>query len=79
LLIAVPRKFRDNKKSNMKKSLQTYIESAIVYLVENPLLFRYKKTQPSLLALNVSWFTNCGWIEQLTAFKQIDIYYTFKY
>lgn len=31
--------------------------------------------QPSLLALNVDWFTNCSWLHQLIAFKQIDIYY----
>jgi len=33
-----------------------------------------KNPTPSLLAYNVSWFTNCGWIEQLQAFQQIDMY-----
>jgi len=35
---------------------------------------RKPKPQPSLLALNVDWFTHCNWRDQLIAFKQIDIY-----
>lgn len=30
--------------------------------------------EPTLLALNVDWFTHCNWRDQLIAFKQIDIY-----
>lgn len=37
-------------------------------------LIRKPMPEPSLLALNIDWFTNCNWREQLIAFKQIDIY-----
>jgi len=46
-------------------------------------LYRYvtrqPKPEPSLLALNVDWFTNCNWRDQLIAFKQIDIYCSYKH
>ena len=32
------------------------------------------KPQLTLLALNVNWFTNCNWRDQLIAFKQIEDY-----
>lgn len=33
-----------------------------------------KKFEPSLLAYNVVWFTNCSWLEQLYCFKELDQY-----
>jgi hypothetical protein len=33
-----------------------------------------KHKEPSYLAYNVAWFTNCSWLEQLQAFKQLDNY-----
>lgn len=38
------------------------------------LITRQPQPKPTLLALNINWFTNCNWREQLIAFKQIDIY-----
>jgi len=35
---------------------------------------RQPKPELSLLALNIDWFTHCSWIDQLIAFKQLDIY-----
>lgn len=35
---------------------------------------RQPLSEPSLLALNVDWFTHCNWRDQLAAFKQMDIY-----
>jgi hypothetical protein len=40
---------------------------------------RKPKPQPSLLTYNVDWFTNCTWIEQIIAFKQLDIYHSNKH
>lgn len=45
-----------------------WLEGLYRYITRQPL------SKPSLLALNVDWFTNCNWIEQLIAFKQMDIY-----
>lgn len=45
-----------------------YLESLYRRITRKP------KPEPTLLALNVDWFTNCNWREQLIAFKQIDIY-----
>lgn len=33
------------------------------------------KGPPSLLAHNISWFTNCDWVTQMTAFKRISRYF----
>jgi hypothetical protein len=43
-----------------------------IQMVEQ-LKFR-KKHQPSYLAYNVVWFTNCTWLEQLQAFDQLVSY-----
>lgn len=63
----------------MKKTLQLLVEAVILYFTENSLFCRQKKIQPSLLAYNVDWFTNCNWRDQLLAFKQMDIYYAYKH
>lgn len=34
-----------------------------------------KPPNPTLLAHNILWFTNCGWISQLESFKQTSLYY----
>lgn len=34
-----------------------------------------KKAEPSLIALNIDWFTNCNWREQIAAFGQLSNYY----
>lgn len=60
----------------MKHHLCILIEALILAIVEFP-YFR-KKVDPSLLALNIDWFTNCSWVDQLLAFKQIDYYLTVK-
>ena len=36
--------------------------------------FSQNKRTPSYLAYNVVWFTNCSWIGQLQAFKQLERY-----
>jgi len=33
-----------------------------------------RQQQPSLLAYNIDWFTNCSWLEQIYSFKQLDKY-----
>lgn len=33
-----------------------------------------RKQQPSLLAYNIDWFTNCTWLEQIYSFKHINDY-----
>lgn len=63
----------------MKTSLQVLFQDAILYFIESPIFIRRKKTEPSLLAINIDWFTNCSWVEQLIAFKQIDEYYAYKH
>jgi len=60
----------------MKNYFYLVMEMLILSIVEFP-YFR-KKVEPSLLAVNVDWFTNCSWIEQLLAFKQIDQYTTYR-
>lgn len=37
------------------------------------------KPKPTLLALNIDWFNNCTWIDQLISFKQIERYITYKF
>lgn len=43
-------------------------------LFDNKLFIKEKRVTPSLLSLNVAWFTHCGWTEQMLAFKQLDLY-----
>lgn len=50
------------------------IEQLLVCIANAIEKYNNKDTSPSLLAHNIVWFTNCGWVEQITAFKQIDIY-----
>lgn len=42
-------------------------------------LTRKPMPEPSLLALNIDWFTHCNWRDQLIAFKQIDSYRSYKH
>ena len=60
----------------MKHYLHLLIEALILTIMEFP--YCRKKVSPSLVALNIDWFTNCGWVDQLLAFKQIDHYSTVK-
>ena len=36
-------------------------------------LFR-KKTQPSLLAININWCTYSEWMDRLVAYKQLELW-----
>ena len=36
-------------------------------------LFR-KKTQPSLLAININWCTYSKWMDRLVAYKQLNLW-----
>jgi hypothetical protein len=36
-------------------------------------LFR-KKTQPSLLAININWCTHSEWMDRLVAYKQLNLW-----
>lgn len=58
----------------IQQGLQRMVESVILYFTEDFPFRKRKKATPSLLAMNMNWFTNCGWTEQLIAFKQIDQY-----
>jgi CRISPR/Cas system type I-B associated protein Csh2 (Cas7 group RAMP superfamily) len=60
----------------MKDYLLAIVES-LYHLINDYLPFK-KKPKPSLLAMNIVWFTHCSWLEQLIAFKQISRYYSFK-
>ena len=58
----------------MKLLLHIVVEwfaDAVSYFMQ----FGRPKPVPSLLALNIDWFTNCSWVDQLLAFKQIDEFY----
>jgi hypothetical protein len=33
-----------------------------------------RKKQPSLLACNIWWCTNSGWMDRLVAYKQLDLW-----
>ncbi len=59
----------------MKKYLYSMCKTVIFSIVECR-LFRRKASNPSLLALNIDWFTNCTWVDQLISFQQIDRYRT---
>jgi len=61
----------------MKHYLYLLTEALILAIAEFP--YVHKKITPSLLALNIDWFTNCSWLSQLIAFKQIDAYCAHKY
>ena len=54
--------------------IDTMFEAVQQFKQLHCLVTRKSKPEPSLLALNVDWFTNCNWRDQLIAFKQIDIY-----
>jgi hypothetical protein len=60
----------------MKNYLYLVAEKLILAIVEFP--YFHKKVTPSFLTLNIDWFTNCSWLDQLLAFKQIDRYLAFK-
>ena len=63
----------------IKEGLYRIRESIILYLtVEFPFRKR-KKIEPSLIAMNMDWFTNCNWREQMTAFGQLGNYYAYKH
>jgi len=57
-----------------KQATLIIIEKIILAFTEDFPFRRRKKFKPSYLAVNMDWFTNCSWIEQLIAFKQIDRY-----
>jgi len=58
----------------IQQGIQIIIEKIILAFTEDFPFRRRKKVNPSYLAVNMDWFTNCSWIEQLIAFKQIDRY-----
>lgn len=46
----------------------------IIQALKQDLGLSYKE-HPSLLAHNISWFTNCDWVTQMTVFKRISQYF----
>lgn len=67
--------FNQNYKSmTIKEGMLRFVESIILYFTVDFPFRKRKKIEPSLLALNIDWFTNCTWTEQLIAFKQISHY-----
>jgi hypothetical protein len=58
----------------IKQGLHRIGESIILYFTEDFPFRKRKKYNVSLLAHNMHWFTNCNWMQQLIAFKQIDRY-----
>lgn len=66
--------FNHNKDMTIKEGINVLIESVILYFTEDFPFRRRKNIEPSLIAYNIDWFSNCTWIDQLIAFKQIDQY-----
>ena len=58
----------------IQQGLQRIVESVILYFTEDFPFRKRNKVTPSLLAMNMNWFTNCSWREQLVAFKQLELY-----
>lgn len=48
----------------------------IIFFIQNYLNdnFNKKVKNPSLLAYNIVWFTNCSWLQQIIAFDQLFLY-----
>jgi len=57
-----------------KQGIQIIVEKIILAFTEDFFLRRPKKVKPTYLAMNMYWFTNCSWMQQLIAFKQLDRY-----
>jgi hypothetical protein len=57
-----------------KQGIQIIVERIILSFTEDFPFRKRKKYNVSLLAHNVDWFTNCSWMQQLIAFKQLDRY-----
>jgi hypothetical protein len=62
----------------MKQIINAFIQMTLDSLYGFHYLINKPKTETSLLAYNVNWFTNCSWLEQLYCFKQLDGYITYK-
>jgi hypothetical protein len=62
----------------IKEGLYQIRESVILYLTVDFPFCKRKKIEPSLLAINIDWFTNCNWREQMNAFGQFGNYYAYK-
>lgn len=58
----------------IRQGIDRLIEACILYVTEDFPFRKKLKVQPSLLAINVNWFTNCSWRDQLVAFKQLELY-----
>lgn len=69
--------FSQNTSMTIKQGIKVLFEMVILYFTIDFPFRRRKHIEPSLIAHNMNWFTNCTWIDQLIAFKQID-YYTVK-
>ena len=54
----------------MKKA----IEHMLVYILDTIEQYNNKDKQPTLLAYNIAWFTDCSWLSQINAFRQVDLY-----
>jgi hypothetical protein len=54
------------------------VEMLYISLIDNKIFIKEKRAKPSLLSLNIAWFTSCGWAEQLNAFDQLYCYKTNK-
>lgn len=62
----------------IKEGLYRIRESIILYFTVDFPFRKRKKVEPSLLAINVDWFTNCNWRDQMAAFGQMSNYYANK-
>lgn len=58
----------------IQQGIRILLEEAILFLTIDFPFRKRKKVKPTLLALNIDWFTNCNWREQLVAFKQMELY-----
>jgi hypothetical protein len=61
----------------MKNAIYLVLELIILSIFDNKIFNVKKRIKPSLLSLNIVWFTNCGWVDQMIAFKQIKEFYAF--
>lgn len=58
----------------IRQGIEILIESVILYFTVDFPFRRRKYIEPSLIAHNMNWFTNCSWVDRLIAFKQVDHY-----
>jgi hypothetical protein len=61
------------KTNSCKEAIIIILQDTLYGIIDWLKSYKRKKN-PSLLAYNIDWFTNCTWLEQIQAYKQIYLY-----